>query len=419
MLDSHNSDCCFSARPRQLAETTRQIERTVQVMCGSHGRLASQAATTTLCDADPRLDVAWFRRRTDATLVGLTRCRRRLRYVEAHIEQSKTQAESADAAERDLSAGQTLVWWAGHRAAYSAQRTTRGAVALAGLLGDLNFDRGRPGNEGGAFTTRTVGRWAPSTGREVVAQALTLTGDGESLGPDEFAVVVHQPDSVYSVILPGVADLTRPGEGLDPHHRSVRDLDMAAVPSAAVSGEIDPYASMVATALEQLEIPPGAELNIIGHSYGAATAMTLAADQSFNRRFNVRSVVAAGYYIKNDGTGGQDTTVVVLENRNDLVVTAERLVLAPINGRSDNRSRVLRFNGSLRGLGHDPVNYSTFVQQSDSEPLEVLSRQLEAEGFSQGGSVLAVDVSVPVDDPTWLASDVDQPSRPGAWRAPE
>ena len=54
---------------------------------------------------------------------------------------------------------------------------------------------------------------------------------------------------------------------------------------------------MVWDALRAAGVPAGSSLMIVGHSFGADTALDLAADREFNGgEYTVTHVVAAGYY---------------------------------------------------------------------------------------------------------------------------
>jgi hypothetical protein len=89
---------------------------------------------------------------------------------------------------------------------------------------------------------------AVELGREFVLRATRDTASG-LIRADEF-LVVRLADGLYGVVLPGVTDLSEPNLGLDPMHRSVRDLDQFAYPSSRSSRVDDNrYAQMVAEAL--------------------------------------------------------------------------------------------------------------------------------------------------------------------------
>jgi pimeloyl-ACP methyl ester carboxylesterase len=261
-----------------------------------------------------------------------------------------------------------------------------------------------------------------------VAQALDLTAAEHRIRADEIGLIEHG-DGVYTVVLPGVTDLSRPSTGWNPDHRSVRDLDMAALDSARSSAMIDNrYAGAVAEALDRAGVEPAARLTVVGHSYGADTALDLAADRRFNgQRYRVEYVVAAGYYSQPQLRHVPPSTdVLVLQNRRDVVIEAERLArwaVAPMESLAatvmgtaatgtGTRSgvTVVGFNGGSRGAGHHPENYRRWVQRRGSRPspgiagtgstgsMEEVDRFLTGVGagpWGRGGRLDAVNVSVP------------------------
>jgi hypothetical protein len=107
----------------------------------------------------------------------------------------------------------------------------------------------------------------------------------------------------------------------------VRDLDRSAVLSSvgtSVAGNA--YAEMIWAALVEQGVPPGSKVVIIGHSFGADTALDLASDPRFNgpNGFDVTHVVAAAYDSHPQLNDVPDRTkVLVLRNRDDVPVLAE------------------------------------------------------------------------------------------------
>ena len=163
-------------------------------------------------------------------------------------------------------------------------------------------------------------------GRQLVLRALQDTANPGQIRKDEFEIV-RLTDGRYLVALPGVIDLTDFGLGLDPDNDSVRDLDKSAL-SSSMSGSLadNAYARMVWDALDTAHVPRGSELVIVGHSFGADTALDLAADPGFNgpSGFDVTHVVAAGYDSRPQlDAVPSDTRVLVLQNRSDVPVLAE------------------------------------------------------------------------------------------------
>jgi hypothetical protein len=163
-------------------------------------------------------------------------------------------------------------------------------------------------------------------GRQLVMRALQDTGAPGQIRKDEFELVLLS-DRRYLVVLPGVIDLTRFQFGHDAKSNSVRDLDQSALRSSlgtSVGGNA--YAQMVWESLLAQGGPLGSQLLIVGHSYGADTALDLAADSTFNGPdgFRVTHVVAAGYDSEAQMDDiSDDTHVLVLQNRDDVPVLAE------------------------------------------------------------------------------------------------
>jgi hypothetical protein len=166
---------------------------------------------------------------------------------------------------------------------------------------------------------------AVELGREFLLRATTDTASGQ-IRADEF-LVVRLADGLYGVVLPGVTDLSNPYLGLDPRHRSVRDLDQFAYPSSRSTRVSDNhYAQMVAEGLAVRGVPPGSDLVIVGHSYGADTALDLAADEGFNGGdgYRVTHVAALGYHSSPQLPDVRPwTEVLVVQNRRDAAIIAE------------------------------------------------------------------------------------------------
>lgn len=301
---------------------------------------------------------------------------------------------------------------------------------------------------GGLFSTRTLGRWEPQfdspldRGRNTVASALAVTGDGCTLAADEVGIIAMD-DGAHIVILPGVTDLTewgrwvagravrgfeprdRPPLGLNPQHRSVRDLDWAAIASSKDSLTAhDQYALYVKAALRHAGVPAGANVMLVGHSFGADAALDLAHDPTFNigtasdteiaqtavSGYRVTHVLAAGYDTADLVEGiPRSTAVLALENRFDLVVKAEqagRIMRNRSDGDhadqvddhaglgSDGQVRIVFGGGVGSDVGHHPDRYAGFIASTSDDRVE---RFLASVGdtFDGTGVRLAVDVSVP------------------------
>ncbi|MEZ5297871.1 MAG: hypothetical protein R2697_16820 [Ilumatobacteraceae bacterium] len=207
---------------------------------------------------------------------------------------------------------------AGRHGWFGAWRAVGGASPMAGDLGGtFDAELRRPLH---VYGTAPVGR-----ARSLLGRLLTDLSDPLQIRADEFELV-RLADDRFIVVLPGVTDLSNPDPGLSSTNRTVRDLDRYALPSSRSSSVDDNrYARMVWDALLAADLPPGAELLLVGHSFGADAALDLAADPSFNGgAFTVTHVVAAGYHSQpqlDDVVG--DTEVLVLQNHRDAAVIAE------------------------------------------------------------------------------------------------
>ena len=237
--------------------------------------------------------------------------------------------------------GELVASWAEALSDLPAERK----LAVVAVLVDLHatLTRGdRDGDLGGTFDWSPRGAWAaraqglpgvePSTrGSRLVAAALRITDGARWLAPDEFGVIALDAGG-YVVVLPGVTDLSNPGVGLNSRHRTVRDLDRAALGSSLSTGMADnPYARMVAEGLDRFGVEPGSEIAIVGHSFGADTALDLAADPAFNGRYAVTHVVAAGYHsVPQLPFVPSATEVLVLQNDHDWVIDLERFGEHPV-----------------------------------------------------------------------------------------
>lgn len=204
-----------------------------------------------------------------------------------------------------------------------------GAAIAASATARYSSAFGDPGERGDREVRTpytTVGSTPDERARHRVARALSDTGAARRIRSDEFGLV-RLDDGKHLVVLPGVVDLSAFDLGWDRHHRSVRDLDRAAFESSRSTGVGgNPYAHAVWEALVTAGVPAGTDIMMVGHSYGADTALDLAADAGFNGPdgFDVTHVVAAGYHSApqlSAVTPGTD--LLVLQNHRDLPVILE------------------------------------------------------------------------------------------------
>jgi pimeloyl-ACP methyl ester carboxylesterase len=266
------------------------------------------------------------------------------------------------------------------------------------------------GDPGGTYTVRPVGLDAVNE-PNVVALSLAAMNDRRLLANDEFGLISHG-DQRFTVVLPGVSDLSVPGRGLNAVHRTVRDLDEVAISSARYAGvEHNLYAKMVMAALDQNNVGRGAELLLVGHSFGADTALDLAADPEFVGRYRVIQVVATGY---NHGPQlnrtGADVNVLAVRNPNDLVVAAMTLMPTEQTGvfgcqvepTPPAGTAVVNVDGGWSGIGHSVSHYKKVFlvggepNQPDGAAVSAVLGRLDSAGFGLPDQMLAVDVTVPV-----------------------
>lgn len=94
--------------------------------------------------------------------------------------------------------------------------------------------------------------------------------------------------TAYTVLLPGTTRWNRPG---DPRARDVRDAQA----NLELRGGIATAEMRVMTAaLRRAGVPPGADVTLVGHSQGGATAAALSTYRPFADAYRVRGVVTVG-----------------------------------------------------------------------------------------------------------------------------
>jgi hypothetical protein len=306
-------------------------------------------------------------------------------------------------------------------------------------VASLGLDRvtGR-GDPDGTYQGRITGTFHPAGGKDALITGLQHTSPeyGKQIQQDEFEIV-ELANGKYIVNLAGVIDLSEylagvekkfvnPADplslptGLDRHNQSVRDLDRNATRSS-VSADIkdNQYALMVRDYI-LANVPRGADVMIIGHSYGADTALDLASDPAFNNKqtgVNVTHAVSAGYYSPPQlDSIANDTKVLVLMNNQDVVINAESrnpllppedkplrwlgvvgpsdLPISDVTTQGDNIV-VSRFNGGLgTDAGHHPDRYVNHVDDASNDPIADYLNSLTDAGYGTRGTSIAIDVSV-------------------------
>jgi hypothetical protein len=291
--------------------------------------------------------------------------------------------------------------------------------ALA-VAADPHAEPADNGDPGGRLTDRltdpfeVAGRTPASQGQAAIISGLDDTVDKDRIRDDEFQLIEHGNDR-FTVVLPGVIDLSRPDPGLHDLHASARDLQVAARSAASTDTADNLYAQMVSEYLVR-ELPEGAAVAIIGHSFGADTALDLVADPEINGgHVEVTHVVAAAYHSSpqlaalSAGSTPTDprigTEVLVLQNSRDLAVLVENLGhQSTIERGSSNADGlgvpdplVRRFDGGWEGLGHHPSNYTAFLEgaQRDDELHAFFAGWAET-GYAEPGLRRSVDISATV-----------------------
>jgi hypothetical protein len=240
----------------------------------------------------------------------------------------------------------------------AAMETELGAGAAGATASSAFGDPGERGDREVRTPYLTAGSSPVDRARRRVARALTDTGEARRIRADEFGLV-RLDDDRFVVVLPGVVDLSAVDLGWDARHRSVRDLDRAAFESSRSTGAAgNPYARAVWSSLAAAGVPTGAKIMLVGHSFGADTALDLASEPGFNGPdgYRVTHVVAAGYHsvpqlsdIAAD-TAANHTEVLVLQNHRDVPVIVEAV------GEAGVTESVVSSVGALAALAAlDPV----------------------------------------------------------------
>ncbi len=405
-------------RPQDLLTAGRHYQLAAEeIRSRAHGLLA-MAGATALQRRDPGLP-ADLTVRQSGVVAALRRSAADQEAMAADLAETSSRASSADQGRGLLcpliegDRGRAEAWsvadrWLTDAVGGGLITSARVAVAAAEQLTGRPAGGPTSGDAGGTFTTRRVETISSGS---TIADALDATDNLALLAHDEFGLIDHGSGH-FTVVLPGVTDLRRPRSGWNPMHRTPRDLDMAALPSArstAVGDNI--YAQMVAEALTVNEVPADARLMLVGHSYGADTALDLAGDPEFAARYRVTHVVATGYFTP-PGTPlvSPATSVLALQNRRDVVVRlgsamptteAGALGCRPPDRVEGGPVSVVEFDGGLDGAGHGVGVYRAAL--SDQSVLVADHRRIVADflgsvaaaGYDPPGSMMAVDISLP------------------------
>lgn len=104
-------------------------------------------------------------------------------------------------------------------------------------------------------------------------------------GEVEIRHIVGSDPPRYVVLLKGI-------DGFDnPDTRSVTDLNAVWIERLGREGR---WTRAVEKALEQMHLPPGSQVMLVGHSGGGIVAANLASDPSFVQKYNVTHVLTNG-----------------------------------------------------------------------------------------------------------------------------
>ncbi|MEQ1703722.1 MAG: hypothetical protein ABMA25_26755, partial [Ilumatobacteraceae bacterium] len=140
------------------------------------------------------------------------------------------------------------------------------------------------------------------------------------------------------------------------------------------------YAFAVKEAMRAAGVPAGADVMLVGHSFGAYTAMELASDPTFNDAMgrdlggpyhvNVTHVLGAGANVGfrlDDLPSG--TRGLLINNQADAAVLLEQAVPANNDVSSSSQHSFVQFRdiptSGAEGAGHDPGVYSNQLRHSD------------------------------------------------------
>lgn len=319
-------------------------------------------------------------------------------------------------------------WWPGHRSrllqvASELQRLSQAAFRQAA-------EQRLASDDGPGFIrrlptpfSRGIENQRPRPPENRVVAFPELFNRQERMGQDEFEILrVSDNPPRYIVNLPGVEFSLR-----DPWEQDhLRDLRGAS--AARLTGN-DAYAERIKLEMQRAGVPPGAEVMLVGHSYGAIAAMNVAKDHSFNQPGNSESegpyhvqvthVLAAGAGLTDwidDPPKG--TNVLMAVNRNDVVASGiqqgdmgmphynpldgPRAVINDVFDVTDPHSTdhgegrvVMEFSANAGPpLYHHYDNYERGLNSADAKA-EAWMTEAANKYFAGGGGMQAVRVSVP------------------------
>jgi hypothetical protein len=308
-----------------------------------------------------------------------------------------------------------------------------GIGGSGGVDGDGGGEDGVDGGTGlggagslGPSRLRPAAFAAPPDGRGAVLAAMAGLAADDRIGRDEIEIRALD-NGRYIVVLPGVADLS---EGLDGFVDQVRDRGPLGAPGAgrdtieswsdndeptvrkmryayeAALGDdttVNEYSVATIGALEAAGVPSGAKVMLIGHSFGAYTAIDLAADPSFNSAYGEHP---SGYHVEvtHAIAAGAETDwrfdelpeatgVLVVNNRLDGVYRAEDLLHGDGAARYPGHIEQ-NFWGGWRGYGHDERNYIEWLDDTGNRRIEAWLDDV-GERYAVGGFRFSAQVLDP------------------------
>ncbi len=296
----------------------------------------------------------------------------------------------------------------------SAVAVTFARSAVRSGVGSAEFGPTRP-------TGARPSRFAdPGDARAILVDAINGCSSEERIRRDEIEIRALD-NGRFIVVLPGVTDLTAGVAefatqlrkhglfGFDDGVRGARHVwsdndeptvrKMRYAYDAALHDDTDAneYATMVSAAMRIAGVPVGADVMLVGHSFGAYTAVDLAADPAFNGAYvNVTHVVAAA--ADTDWRFDElpaSTSTLILNNRWDVAYRAETGL--HFGGHPDApNEREITFWGGLGGAGHDVDNYANWIERAtDRADLDRWLGGIE-QMYTSGGERVSVSVPDPI-----------------------
>lgn len=326
-------------------------------------------------------------------------------------------------------------WWPSHRAELLAAAhglDGLGQAAHNNVIEQRRASEDIVGSVGGVAASAGAGLGISDrqNGVRTLLAALAGTDNPNSIGRDEI-LVRRMPDGRYIVVLPGVTDLSdgfrEPGFGGPlrtwfgrSEYDSIRDM-RGAIPTAFDPYRSDPYAEQVKRAMRAAGVPDGADVMLVGHSYGGYAAMHLAADRSFNGDGDGYSVHVTD--VVSFGAATRHYLSAVPEGTNALVVGHQLDVPYRVEALIDSGSpesgghHTVEFGGNplkvTIGAGHAPAHYENWLLDGGFD--DKTGAILDGIGSRYGGPGDPIRVSVPEVGPPAVRTGPMPGRGDGAW----